>query len=493
MTKKKRPSERGGDRSAPVASRGFVAKKTRQEEDEENKQDMMVEAEEVEEDLEFEDEWSDEYEEEDIVNPEDAELEDGMHVDKEDEDEGEQEKKVEAFIPGRHKLAQGEVLEPDNSAYHMLHSLNVEWPCLSFDILPDNLGNDRKTFPMTAYVVAGTQADNAINNQLLIMKMSQLSRTKHDDSDDDSENEDDEEEEDDPILEYRSVKHHGGVNRIRLMPQTDVATVAATFADTAEVHLFDLSQQVKALDVAPMNKISQAAPTYTVTKHSTEGFALDWSRQVPGKLLSGDCNSKILLTSYQNGGWTTDNKPYEGHTDSVEDIQWSPYEKEVFASGSVDKTIRIWDARKKNKSVLNVQAHTTDVNVISWSKVVSYLLASGSDDGTFRIWDLRHFKSGVPVSQFTWHQEPITTIEWHPSDESVLAVGAADDQLTIWDFSVEKDDDQEVIDDVDVPPQLLFIHQGQTDLKELHWHPQIPGAIISTAFSGFNIFKTISV
>jgi hypothetical protein len=44
---------------------------------------------------------------------------------------------------GIDEIPEGEELEYDPSAYVCYHSLRTEWPCLSFDIVRDNLGDSR--------------------------------------------------------------------------------------------------------------------------------------------------------------------------------------------------------------------------------------------------------------------------------------------------------------------------------------------------------------
>ncbi|KAI8373646.1 WD40-repeat-containing domain protein [Choanephora cucurbitarum] len=449
----------------------------------------------------FEDAWEDEMEDEEIVEsaePEENENEDGMDVDmNEEEDEEEAEKDLKLYLPGQ-PLAEGEVLEADPSVYVMLHNLDVRLPFLSFDVLEDKLGEERKNYPATAYVAAGTSLPGDRNNEVLVMKMSSLHKTQQDDSDDED---DPDALDEDPVLEYRSIPHVGCVNRIRVMPQQQERQIAATWAETGKVHIWDLTSAVQSLEVAGTASQMNQKPVYNINNHGREeGYAMDWSYLDAGRLLTGDNAGRIFHTTVTPTGISTDNVAFREHKSSVEDLQWSPTENNVFASCSSDQTVKIWDTRNKKRSAVGIHASQSDVNVITWNKKASYLLASGHDDGIFSVWDLRTFKGGAsqptPVATFKWHNGPITSIEWHPTEESVLAVSGADNQLTLWDLSVEPDTEQEgrlTDSGVEVPPQLLFVHQGQEDIKELHFHRQIPGCVISTASTGLNIFKTISI
>eukprot|EP00163_Fabomonas_tropica_P008995 TRINITY_DN1878_c0_g1_i2.p1 TRINITY_DN1878_c0_g1~~TRINITY_DN1878_c0_g1_i2.p1 ORF type:complete len:438 (-),score=112.31 TRINITY_DN1878_c0_g1_i2:143-1456(-) len=429
--------------------------------------------------------------------------EDGDNGD-EDDDGASKPDTRRAYIPGVDKLEEGEELDFDNSAYHMLHRMTVEWPCLSFDIIRDNLGDDRSKFPLTSYIVAGTQAPRPKDNCLLVMKWSDLHKTKNDDgSDSDDSDSDDSDVDDDAVVQTQRVAHRSAINRIRSMPQKP--QIVSTWSENKDVDIWDLSEHATALDTPGKVVKGTTEPIKSFAGHPEEGFALDWSPTTAGRMLSGDCRKHIYLWEPRESGWTVDKSPFVGHTASVEDLQWSPVEPNVFASCSVDQTIKIWDSRKKKRPAVDVKAHDDDINVITWSSSVSYLLASGCDDGTFRVWDMRKWSGGssgnkqaLPSAHFKEHKGPITSIEWHPKDPSVLGVSSADDTVSVWDMSLEADPDAVAEHQranpqpklgQELPAQLLFIHQGQNDIKELHWHPQLSSCLVTTAASGFNIFR----
>uniref|UniRef100_A0A7C9DM56 Histone-binding protein RBBP4-like N-terminal domain-containing protein n=1 Tax=Opuntia streptacantha TaxID=393608 RepID=A0A7C9DM56_OPUST len=424
--------------------------------------------------------------------------------------------------PGVDKIEEGEELQCDPSAYNSLHAFHVGWPCLSFDIVRDSLGLVRTEFPHTVYVVSGTQADKPSLNSIEIFKLSNISGKRRellpkksaDGSDMDSDSDSDEESDEDelgsgaPVLQIRKVAHQGCVNRIRSMPQSP--HIVATWGDMGYVQVWDFSSHLNYLAESEDDTSRGEASVFnqaplSMFKHKDEGYAIDWSPLVPGRLVSGDCKNSIYLWEPASGTkWNVDSKPFAGHSASVEDLQWSPTEANVFASASVDKTIAIWDTRLGKSPATSFKAHDADVNVISWNRLASCMLASGSDDGSFSIRDLRLLKDGDSVvAHFTYHKHPITSIEWSPHEASTVAVSSADNQLTIWDLSLERDEEEEaefkaqtedkVNAPEDLPPQLLFVHQGQKDLKELHWHAQIPGMIISTAADGFNVLMPSNI
>ena len=442
---------------------------------------------------------------------------DDDNEDEDDDDDGEgeggdkPETKRQTYIPTVDTMNSNEELEYDESAYVMYHKAETGFPCLSFDIIRDNLGDEEergKSYPQTSYLVGGTQATKVHINSLLVLKMSNLLplKKKQDEDLSDSESED-ENLDDKPELECFKIPHNGCINRVRSTIINNKA-IAASWSELGNVHIWDLSKALQAVnDVQAMtyliNSKEKYAPLFTFTGHRHEGFAVDWSNAKQGLLATGDCVKNIFVWKPADDGfWHIDQQPLIGHTDSVEDIQWSPNEENVLASCSVDKSIRIWDIRARpgsNCMVTVSNAHDSDVNVISWNRNEKAFLISGGDDGVIKTWDLRQFKSKAsnpkPIATFKHHLSYITSIEWNPTDGTVFAASGNDNQLTIWDLAVEKDQEKEDEEQnvANLPPQLLFIHQGQKEIKELHWHPQLTGVIISTAINGFDIFRTISV
>ena len=96
------------------------------------------------------------------------------------------------------------------------------------------------------------------------------------------------------------------------------------------------------------------------------------------------------------------------------------------ASGSTDKTVRLWDIANQDKWV-TLQKHTGWTNVLAFSPD-GKMLASGSTDKTVQLWDTTN---GEPLATLTGHINGITALAFSP-DGTTLVSGSTDGTIRFW-------------------------------------------------------------
>ena len=427
------------------------------------------------------------------------------------------------------KLKEGEVLDFDNDAYEMLHRCKVEWPCLSVDfLLKENSSisslkdfylpnNQRKMtkdkYPYSTYIISGSQTDEK-DGYFYFMKWYNMRKTKYDDDYDKGEENEEEEDEDkiNTYMKYEKIKVNGNINRVKSMKNS---SICALWNDSPSVDIIDCEELFNNIELQDEIRVENDEDDIDNRKNKNkkkkkdikykkifkkslpqklEGFALDWNNINPFILAVGGYDKKISIYKPKDENISDiimSGDYLIGHSDSVEDIQWSPNEENVLASCGIDKSIRFWDVRQDSKNPPKIikEAHSSDVNVISWNSIRNHLFASGGDDNTFKVWDLR-FLNDPPITEIKWHTGPINSIMWDPFDESQLAVCSEDNRLSVWDFSVEPDE-KKLFDNYnnEIPQQLVFLHQGQINLKDVKFHPVFKNMMISSAENGLNLFR----
>ena len=137
-------------------------------------------------------------------------------------------------------------------------------------------------YPYTVNLVSGTQSEDTNKNFLYLMKMTKLHKTKHDDDSDidESEEDDDIDNDEDPEMVIRRFPIKGAVNRIRSMLHRPIVGL---WNEIGNVEIYDLRDEFEILktqektDVISLKKGSADKKLVKSFKHTSEGFAIDWS------------------------------------------------------------------------------------------------------------------------------------------------------------------------------------------------------------------------
>lgn len=83
-------------------------------------------------------------------------------------------------------------------------------------------------------------------------------------------------------------------------------------------------------------------------------------------------------------------------------------------------------------------AHSGEINAVSFSPGNEFLFASGSSDGTVALWDTRKLTSKVHSLEVPTEDSArgqVTSVKWHPTVETLLASSGTDRRVNIWDLS----------------------------------------------------------
>ncbi|CAL5209984.1 unnamed protein product [Lathyrus oleraceus] len=146
----------------------------------------------------------------------------------------------------------------------------------------------------------------------------------------------------------------------------------------------------------------------------------------------------------------------EGHKRIIWSCSWNPHGHE-FATGSRDKTVKIWAVEKESSSVsqlMTLPQFTSSVTALSWAGLPHErnkgVLAVGMENGQIELWNLSYNRQDVApgsvaallvrVDPFKLHASTVNRLAWRKTEEDnkslQLASCGGDNCVRVFDVTV---------------------------------------------------------
>ena len=158
----------------------------------------------------------------------------------------------------------------------------------------------------------------------------------------------------------------------------------------------------------------------------SEVFGVNWNPSIRDEYLVGCLNGSIYLCNMNKGG--VPQTTYKGHEKRVFNVLFNQFVPNIFASGSDDLTVRIWD-KSTGEQLKTLRGHSHNVRAIAFNPELPWCLISGSWDKTIKLWDCR---SGSCLYTIQEHSADVYGLAFHPKRPFTFVSSSRDTTLRFW-------------------------------------------------------------
>ena len=174
--------------------------------------------------------------------------------------------------------------------------------------------------------------------------------------------------------------------------------------------------------------------TLTSDAHSDAVLSVAWNSIAQSALASGSADKTVKVWDLATQQCV---RTFDHHTDKVQVVAWHPEEESILTSGSFDRTVCMLDSRMATAEAISKAASyqlAADIESMTWNPHNAAQFVVSCEDGSITSYDVRAGPSSAPLFSFKAHSEAVSSVTFSASVNGLLATASSDKRVRIWDY-----------------------------------------------------------
>jgi len=207
-----------------------------------------------------------------------------------------------------------------------------------------------------------------------------------------------------------------------------VAAAALAAAEEAAGGKLDRKQKKKLKD-----KAKRKGPALRPGSHSDAVLGVAWNGVFRNVLASASADKTVKVWDVTTG---SAEHTLTHHSDKVQAVAWNPAEAPVLLTGGFDKRAALVDVRTPGASPA-VWTTSADVEALAWCPHAPTCFMVSAEDGMVAAYDARKGAGSAPLFRLHAHEKPTCALSFSPSAAApgLMATGSTDKKVKVWDVA----------------------------------------------------------